>query len=226
MQSRTRSFLPLFLFALVALLVPGGLLAAQAQIAYMEGAVGVERSGAAIGASIGMPLETGDFVVTGATGIAVVALTPQTTIKTRENTRVRIDALGDNARVNLTSGGLFSRILGHLTGTYEVTTPTAVAGVRGTEFFIAYGRTVEEAPDLWLCVNSGTVAVSIPQTGKSVSVPAGKGINILSGTTLTDPRAYKWTKNLNWNMDPAKAPVLDNTKLDQAYTDLLNQDYN
>ena len=225
MQTRKHSLLFSLLLTLLGLLLPGGLLAAQAQIAYLEGDVGVERGGAALAASIGMPLETGDFVITGATGIAIVALTPQTTIKTRENTRVRIEAVGDNARVNLTSGGLFSRIVGHLAGSYEVTTPTTVAGVRGTEFFIAYGRTVEKAPDLWLCVNSGIVAVSIPQTGKSVSVPAGKGINILSGIQLTDPRAYTWTKGLNWNMDPAKAPVLDNTKLDQAYTDLLNQDY-
>ena len=44
-----------------------------------------------------------------------------------------------------------------LKGRYTVRTETAVAGVRGTEFFVAYGRRIDEHPDVWLCVNSGAV---------------------------------------------------------------------
>lgn len=210
---------------LLLLILPAVVSAAPAEIDYVEGQVTVERASMALDATIGMALKTGDAVVTGSNGVAIIALSPQTTLKTRENTRIVLDSLGPKTSVGLTKGGLFSRIIGHLAGSYDVTTPTATAGVRGTEFFIAFGRTIEKRPDVWLCVNRGTVNVSVAQTGRSVAVPAGKGIDILAGTKITHPRAYAWTKQLNWNMDPASAPVRDRTNLDQAYSDLLNQDY-
>jgi hypothetical protein len=97
--------------------------------------------------------------------------------------------------------------------------------VRGTEFFVAYGRTVDAQPDVWLCVTEGTVEVALNASNQSVRVEAGKGINIVGGTKLTVPRSYPWTRKLNWNMDPTKGRVADTTDLDQAYSDLLNQDY-
>lgn len=224
MQSRLPKLLAPAALCLL-LLPPAGDLAAQARLTYREGTVHIERGSRSVDPEIGATLQRGDTVVTGGDGLAIIALSPQTTIKTRANTRVRIDTLGVDAKVDLRSGGLFSRIVGHLVGSYSVVTPTASAGVRGTEFFIAYGRTVGARPDVWLCVNSGTVAVSVLPSGQSVDVPAGKGINIIAGTRLTTPRPYRWTQKLNWNMDPQTAPVQDHTNLDQAYADLLNQDY-
>jgi len=90
---------------------------------------------------------------------------------------------------------------------------------------VAFGRTVEEAPDIWLCVNSGSVEVSIQGTRRSTVVEEGKGINIIAGKKLTRPRFYRWTRELNWNMNPAAGDIEDNTDLDQAYGDLLDQDY-
>ena len=100
-----------------------------------------------------------------------------------------------------------------------------VAGVRGTEFFVAYGRTVDIEPDIWLCVNEGSVDVAIVKTGESVIVNEGEGINILAGNMLTTPEFYTWTEDLNWNTDPDSGSVLDDTNLDSAYSDLLDQDY-
>ena len=56
--------------------------------------------------------------------------------------------------------------------------------------------------------------------------PGGKGINIVGGKTLTKPRFYPWTQKLNWNTEPDAGDVIDRTDLDQAYSDLLDQDYN
>jgi len=84
---------------------------------------------------------------------------------------------------------------------------------------------VEEEPDLWLCVNEGTVEVAIPTTGQSVMVKQGEGINILAGLRATEPRFFPWTRELNWNFDPGTGDVYDNTNLDDAYADLLDQDY-
>jgi hypothetical protein len=90
---------------------------------------------------------------------------------------------------------------------------------------MAYGRTIDALPDVWLCVNSGAVDVSLPQTGQSTVIKEGFGINIVAGTKLTTPRNYPWTRRLNWNMDASRGTVEDTTNLDEAYSDLLNQDY-
>ena len=58
-------------------------------------------------------------------------------------------------------------------------------------FFIAFGRTIEELPDVWLCVNDGTVEVAVPETGDSVLVSEGEGINILGGKNLTRSRVLR-----------------------------------
>ena len=51
------------------------------------------------------------------------------------------------------------------------------------------------------------------------------GINIVAGTRLTKVRKYPWTRRLNWNVDPTLGGVEDTTDLEQAYADLLDQDY-
>ena len=57
-------------------------------------------------------------------------------------------------------------------------------------------------------------------------VKQGLGINIVGGDTdHQSPKRYPWTRKLNWNIDPASGTVDDRTSLDQAYSDLLNQDY-
>ena len=135
------------------------------------------------------------------------------------------DTLGEQAAVKLSTGGLFSRIAKKALKGYSVKTDTMLAGVRGTEFFVAYGKKIDELADVWLCVNDGSVDVTITETGDRVTVRKGKGINIVGGKKLTKPRRYKWTQELNWNIDPELGEVADNTDLNQAYSDLLGQDY-
>jgi hypothetical protein len=74
-------------------------------------------------------------------------------------------------------------------------------------------------------VNEGEVAVEVPDTGESTVVREGEGINILDGVRLTDAQFYDWTRDLTWNMDPDRGEVFDDTNLDEAYADLLDQDY-
>jgi hypothetical protein len=74
-------------------------------------------------------------------------------------------------------------------------------------------------------VNLGVVLVDLPDAGQTELVKAGLGVNIVGGVKLTTPRPYPWTRKLNWNVDPAAGKVADATNLDQAYADLLDQDY-
>ena len=211
--------------AILACLMPAALSALSGQVVYTEGDVQIRNGSQTHDAVVGEPLNPGDIISTGVDSLAVIDLANSTTLKLRPKTTLTVDSIGDSTSVTLTVGGVFTHVLRKLTGQFSVKTQTAVAGVRGTEFFIAYGRTVDALPDVWLCVNSGAVDVSLPRTGQTVVVKEGFGINIVAGTKLTTPRNYPWTRRLNWNMDAAAGTVVDTTNLDEAYSDLLNQDY-
>jgi ferric-dicitrate binding protein FerR (iron transport regulator) len=216
--------------ALILLFLSSAALLFGQRFEFVDGAVTVRlAAGGQRDGLLGDPLANGDVVVTGSDGFAIISMAGGASVKLREDTELQIASLGETPAVNLTRGSVFAqvrRVASTVAGTaFEVRTPTVTAGVRGTEFFVAYGRTIEDEPDLWLCVNEGSVEVSVPTTGESVLVPAGQGINILAGLRVTDPRPYSWTRDLNWNFDPASGEVYDDTDLDQAYSDLLDQDY-
>lgn len=197
----------------------------QGRISYVLGEVDLLRGGRAMLADIGQELSAGDRVRTGSDGTAIIELRNGTQLKLRENTLLDLDQLEGGVEVELQQGSLFSRVERVVGRGYRVRTGPVVAGVRGTEFFVAYGRTVDEAPDVWLCVNDGAVEVAVEGSDESVVVNEGEGINVLASERITEPRFYPWTEGLNWNMSPEAGEVRDATDLDQAYSDLLDQDY-
>lgn len=202
----------------------------QAVVEYVDGDVWIVRAGqsARTRADFGSFLGKGDLIITGSRATAVVSLGVASQVKLREDTEVAMDDLLGAGSVELRRGGVFARVRDTADAAarrFQVTTQTVVAGVRGTEFFVAFGRTIDELPDLWLCVNTGAVDVSVVDTGDVTTVNAGEGINILAGRRATTPRFYPWTLELNWNFDPAQGPIADDADLDGAYSDLLDQDY-
>jgi hypothetical protein len=127
--------------------------------------------------------------------------------------------------VGLARGSLFSRVTGRLTGRYSVRTDAAVAGVRGTEVLRGLRPAHRRAARRVALRERGQRGGGNPQTAQVVIVRQGEGINIVGGQKLTPARRYAWTRRLNWNTDPAQGEVVDRTDLDQAYSDLLDQDY-
>jgi ferric-dicitrate binding protein FerR (iron transport regulator) len=202
-------------------------LAQEARVVYLEGDVTVQSGGETESARIGTEMREGDLVETGPGATAIIDLGSGAEIKLRGNTAARIEELRaeDGVDVGLERGGFFALVRRAIRGGFRVSTGTVVAGVRGTQFFVAFGRTVEDRADVWLCVNEGTVDVEVPETGERTEVREGEGINILAGTRLTGAQPYDWTRDLNWNMDPDAGEVEDDTDLDEAYADLLDQDY-
>lgn len=198
---------------------------AESTVAYLDGRLTVERNGGVIEAEIGTDLREGDRLTTGPGSLAILDLEERGTLKLLEDTVLVLENLGNSMSVALDTGSLFSKIRRLAGRGYDVRTPNVVAGVRGTEFFIAYGRTIEDLPDVWLCVNEGSVEVALEDSGDSVLVNEGEGINILSGRRLTDPKSYSWTRDLNWNMNPESGNVLDEADLSSAYEDLRDFDY-
>jgi ferric-dicitrate binding protein FerR (iron transport regulator) len=223
MRRHTRLFFPFLGVILVLLFIPATL-RAQAVASYVLGEVSVQRGSSRLPADIGMDLLEGDTIHTGADGLAIISVDGRADLKMRENSVLTLSDIGERITVDLDQGGLFSRVRSAVGRNFNVRAQTVVAGVRGTEFFVAYGRTIEDAPDVWLCVNDGAVDVEVPGADPVV-VNAGEGINILSSSRITEPRFYPWTRGLNWNVDPNAGSVVDDTDLDAAYSDLLDQDY-
>lgn len=200
-------------------------LQAQSLLSYFEGDVFVDRGTEQISAEFGMELFEGDLVQTERSSLAILELDHGRTVKLREDSSLLLEDLSRKTSVELKSGSVFSKVDRLMNGQFNVHTESVVAGVRGTEFFMAFGETIDEKADLWLCVNEGKVEVSLTESGESVLVNEGEGINIPGSATLTKPEAYAWTKDLNWNSDPSQGDVSDTTDLKGAYSDLLDQDY-
>ena len=200
---------------------------AGGKLTYVEGDVTVTSSGVRTAADFGTPVADGDVVSTGPESAAVITLDAGDELKLRADTVLTVaSSTPAGTRLMLGRGGVFARVrklLGPTRWTLE--TPSVVAAVRGTQFFTAYGQTIDESPDVWLCVNEGAVAVTVPETGQDVLVEEGKGVNIVGGLSIGRPEAYAWTKDLNWNTDASAGPVADTTDLGGAYADLRAFDY-
>ena len=106
---------------------------------------------------------------------------------------------------------------------FVVKTKNASFGVRGTEFFISYGK--DRAKDAWMCVNEGLVRVSPKDSKESVDVKAGEGVQVKDKKSVSTPKPLAWTSKLNWNLDSSKGQLENKVNIDDAYTDLLDQDY-
>jgi ferric-dicitrate binding protein FerR (iron transport regulator) len=200
-----------------------------ARLVFVSGDVTVEsKSGGRLGKT-GAALADGDAVSTAAGAAAVVELADGSRLKLRESSRLVLTLPAVRSPVTeilLSMGSVFAKVTKRRLGEeFRVRTPSAVAAVRGTEFFTAYGRDRGAARDLWVCVNEGAVEVRTDSSKAPLRVPAGKGVLIKSGLELTKPQAYDWTKKLNWKMDPKDGALEDKTNLDAAYSDLLDQDY-
>ncbi len=197
------------------------------RLVHAKGDVTLETAGAGRLVKTGAAVPTGSILSTGGGAAAIVELPDGSRLKLRESSRVRLTLPGARSprtEVELTRGSVFARITKRLAGSeFSVRAGTAVAAVRGTEFFTAFGRPGGDARDVWVCVGKGLVDVSA--AGKTRPVREGEGVLIPGGSEVGKPKFYPWTKTLNWNMDPASGETEDATKLDAAYADLLDQDY-
>lgn len=203
--------------------------ASSARLVHAGGDVTIESKAGGRLAKSGAALIEGDSVTTAAGATAIIELPDGSRLKLRASSRLAVTLPGPKStltEVFLSFGSVFAKVTKRRTGQqFNVRTPSAVAAVRGTEFFTAYGRAKGKSRDLWVCVNEGSVELETTKSKQGLIVPAGQGVLIKSGLDLTKPQSYDWTKDLNWNMDAENGAVEDKTNLDGAYSDLLDQDY-
>ncbi len=136
-----------------------------AALTYIAGDVSLERDGKLHRVVSGDRLFESDLIITGTDSSADVAIKGFGVMKIGSNTRVRVAALtgtedGARADLSLEEGDLVSIINREDSNhDYNVITPTAVAGVRGTLFLTSVSREGEDKV-VRFAVAEGSIAVS------------------------------------------------------------------
>lgn len=178
----------------------------------------------------GQDLPEGSYVNTGAGSFAVLQLPFGNKVKVGEQSQLKVSKLAPKkeaqTRLSLLKGSSFIKVIkSKLTKGQKskliLRTRTTAMGVRGTEFFASYGS----GNDVWMCVNEGVVSVRSKKEKKATFVNAGEGIVVKDGEKTSKPKPLKWTKKLNWSMDPTSGDLENKVSIESAYTDLLDQDY-
>lgn len=151
----------------------------------------------------------GDEVRVGAQSLALLKAAGES-IKILENTILipREYKKSATTLIELKRGSIVNQVKGKK---FRVRSKDVMFGVRGTSFFVhAQGES-----DVWMCVQEGMVDVAA-EKGKVTSVPAGKGV-FIKGKTITKPKPFAWTREINWNQDPATGELQFKPKLDGVY---------
>lgn len=209
------------LFALTSLQADAG------KLTFVSGKVEVGKGGKNWQkAKLGTVVNEGEAIRTGKDGTVIVSLKSGATLKLKSASYINLSEIGNATTIDVHGGSVFSKVDKRQAGqTYRIRAQTMVAAVRGTEFYFAYGQKKKAKTDMWLCVNEGQVNVTDSSSSSNVDVNAGEGIVIPAGKPIPKPKAYAWTKKLNWNMDSEKGSVIDKSSLKGAYKDLLKNNY-
>ncbi len=174
-----------------------GLAAGIASFRVVTGSVDLLRGGKlpAVPARVGDPLAAGDFVRTKSGGYAEVAFNDGTLLKIAQRSRVDIGEQfsgqkGNGANVRLPRGTVQTVVnpatvkQGGPGRRFEVHTPNAVAGVRGTVFTVTHDRRVTG-----IVVQQGSVYTYNPRLpDRIVTVPAGTVTTVAATAPPLPPR--------------------------------------
>lgn len=180
----------LIVLLIISLVLPVGTVAAatsSATIIEIKGDVQIIRGGSekSFAAFKDMRLTEGDKIITGPNSSAKIELENENAVLTlSENTRIYLSELkgqGDDQQtsVNLQAGGVGSKVKKALSkvSRFNIKTPTAAMGVRGTQFYTLY-----RDGDVDIRVLNGLVDVTIGASNAPVDEGAGDD----PGTPPTD----------------------------------------
>ena len=167
------------------------------KIVSMEGTVEIGRRGAFTLATIGGAIVSGDTIRTGTPGRARVLFVDDSVLNLGDATTLLVDeTVFDSSRgaastmLRLLGGkvrALVSEYYSKGQGSYTIETTTAVSGVRGTEFIVAFDAKTEFSQVLGL---GGSVAVHSPMDRKNrgVLIHANEITDVAKGKYPTPPR--------------------------------------
>ncbi|WP_016752293.1 FecR family protein [Leptospira kirschneri] len=172
--------------------------AASARIVWLLGDVKILSDSGEKKAELGASLSSTDRVVTGANGGAEIMVADSGIIKMSKNSDIEISSLmnpnGSDTNVQVNYGKIVTMVKkGQKTTEFTVSTPTALAGVRGTSFL-----TSVESPEgskincakanctVRFAVIEGTIAVSKKGESSEVILSKNRELRIEKNQKLTD----------------------------------------
>ena len=188
----------LLLFTLCSALLPGAAAGAEAvgRVASVEGEADVLRGGAlpAVPLKAGDSVSVGDVVRTKSDARVEIVFEDGTVLRVAPRSRIDISEYepGSRGTIRLPRGkiqAVVNKDLAKKAGLkepnrFEVHTPNAVAGVRGTDFFVYHSRNVTG-----VLVREGTVYTFNPEVPKVVvNVPAGTITTVSPKSAPQPPR--------------------------------------
>lgn len=146
MKKIIKVFLFLFILSLMPTLAFAGKKSGYGKIVEVEGEVSMKRCGGdkKFKAIKGMKLVEGDILYTGEKSSASIILDNNSQVVIGENSTVnlaemkKMEGKKSSTVIQLKKGSVFSKVKKKLTGKerFEIRTSNAVAGVRGTEFYV------------------------------------------------------------------------------------------
>ena len=147
---------------------------------------------------IGAEIPEGSTVTTGRSSAELQLVPNGSAIRLAPNTKFRVDTLVGNPGTVTNSftllGGKIRMVatkLADVAEGYVVSTPTAICGIRGTDFARRYDPASKED---WLCVLEGVVSFHSPDGNRAVSVRGGTFVELDEGF-VAKPVPPVWVKN-------------------------------
>jgi len=159
----------------------------------IEGIVDVLHDGKppAVAARLGDGVQQGDFVRTKSNARAEITFSDGNVVRIAQRSRVDVNEYASGAgprQIGLPRGKIQAVVqkspAGEAPRKFEVRTPNAIAGVRGTDFFVYHDHSVTG-----VTVREGSVYTYNPAVpGVQVTVPAGSTTTVSAGKAPTPPR--------------------------------------
>jgi hypothetical protein len=186
-------------FVFLVLILSSSTYAANGMFMVVKGDVKVSGSGgAAVVAKVGTKVNQGDQIITGLDSRAKIVMSDRNIINISPNTKVVIeeyinDAKSKNVKLGLLEGKIRTNVeqkYDNDKNKFEIRTPTAVAGVRGTQFITSYSEATKKTEVITLQGQVEFKNIVAGNTGakeEKVVVQKGEQSSVGSGGAPPEP---------------------------------------
>lgn len=177
-----------FAFIAAAVLCCGSAAAGEAKVIALNGEAFVVNPDGIMRAKPGMVCAAGDMIMTREGCQLEVLFNGQIGCRFLPNTSAVVASVdAEKSKLIVAEGNVIFNIKSLSGGTFMMDTPTAVAAVRGTQF---WGRVAggENETMTSFAVKEGSVSVLSKASGQSTTLNAGQAVDLGSGTTSVQVR--------------------------------------
>jgi len=149
-------------------------------VSNLQGSATILRDGQSLPVSAGMPCEKKDVIQTGPNCTLDLAMNDVAGCRLLASSECALMRMGKrNMHLNITSGNaIFNLKKLSPASTFKVETPTAVAAVRGTQFWGRVDTKTAANPVTTFAVRSGAVEVLAKASGTSFTLKQGQALDI------------------------------------------------